>query len=121
MLPFKQSGISALRNRQKVFTQITNTRRSSTLVTVPIMQFKLVFVTAALATLAVATPARRGTPASSCSTGPVQCCQIVETIEQAATDPEFSFLLEIIVVSFASLTGVVGLTCSGVDAISGTW
>ncbi|KAF9017498.1 hypothetical protein BDP27DRAFT_1355860 [Rhodocollybia butyracea] len=37
------------------------------------MQFKLAFVSAALATLALASPTARNEPASSCSTGPVQC------------------------------------------------
>ncbi|KAE9407590.1 fungal hydrophobin [Gymnopus androsaceus JB14] len=75
------------------------------------MQFKLAFVTAVLATLAVATPTfpRGGEPASSCSTGPVQCCN---TVEPASSAPP------------QDLTVDVGLTCDPITVIgvgSGSW
>lgn len=50
------------------------------------MHFKLSLLsTVALATLAAATPMRRGgEPASSCSNGPVQCCNIVQSVRSPA-------------------------------------
>ncbi|KAF9077840.1 fungal hydrophobin-domain-containing protein [Rhodocollybia butyracea] len=88
------------------------------------MQFKLTFVAAALATLVAATPAPRGEPASSCSTGPVQCCQSTQTVAQAASDPSTVGLLELelgmlITALTGDLAGLVGLTCSAVDIAGG--
>ncbi|KAE9407588.1 fungal hydrophobin [Gymnopus androsaceus JB14] len=70
------------------------------------MQFKLAFVSAALATLAVATPAfprggSGGEPASSCSTGPVQC----------------STLLGLLGIVLQDLTVGVGLTCDPITSV----
>ncbi|KAF9064113.1 fungal hydrophobin-domain-containing protein [Rhodocollybia butyracea] len=83
------------------------------------MQFKLAFVSAALATLALASPAPRNEPASSCSTGPVQCCDSVQTASQAAADPGTLALLGLIGVLIGDVTGLVGLTCSGINVAGG--
>ncbi|KAJ4466317.1 hydrophobin 2 [Lentinula aciculospora] len=77
------------------------------------MQFKLAFVSAALATLAVATPAPRGEPASSCSTAPVQCCESVEPASSTAVAP----ILASIGVVLQDLNVLVGLTCSPITVI----
>ncbi|KAI3609084.1 hydrophobin [Moniliophthora roreri] len=77
------------------------------------MQFKL-FSLAALATLAAATPTRRGgQPASSCSTGPIECCNTVTN----AGDPAAAGILSLIGVVVQDLNVVVGLTCSPVTVI----
>ncbi|KAF9064093.1 hypothetical protein BDP27DRAFT_199519 [Rhodocollybia butyracea] len=73
------------------------------------MQFKLAFFTAALATIALATPTPRNEPASSCSTGPVQCCQSVQTAAQAATIPGIDVLLGLLGVVIGDVTGLVVL------------
>ncbi|KAE9407600.1 hydrophobin 2 [Gymnopus androsaceus JB14] len=77
------------------------------------MQFKLAFVSAALATLAVATPTLRGEPASSCSTGPVQCCNTVEPASSSAA----AGLLGLLGIVLQDLTVDVGLTCSPITVI----
>ncbi|KAE9394056.1 fungal hydrophobin [Gymnopus androsaceus JB14] len=86
------------------------------------MQFKLAFVTVALATLAVATPSfpRGGgdsctEPASSCSTGPIQCCNSI----QQTTSDVLSTVLGILGISLSGVTGLVGLTCSPVTVVGG--
>ncbi|KAJ3996825.1 hydrophobin 2 [Lentinula boryana] len=73
------------------------------------MQFKFAFVSAALATLAVATPAPRDT----CSTGPVQCCQTVEP----ASSSGVASLLGLLGIVLQDLTVDVGLTCSPITVI----
>ncbi|KAJ3914894.1 hydrophobin 2 [Lentinula edodes] len=77
------------------------------------MQFKLAFVSAALATLAVATPAPRDEPASSCSTGPVQCCDSVES----ATSSPVAAILSLLGIVLQDLNVNVGLTCSPITVI----
>ncbi|KIK53762.1 hypothetical protein GYMLUDRAFT_925512 [Collybiopsis luxurians FD-317 M1] len=78
------------------------------------MQFKFAFVTAALATLAVATPTPRGgEPASSCTTGPIQCCQSV----QSASSSPVSILLGLLGIVLQDLNVDVGLTCSPITVI----
>ncbi|KAF5356479.1 hypothetical protein D9757_012567 [Collybiopsis confluens] len=79
------------------------------------MQFKLAFVSAALATLAVATPAPRGgsEPASSCSTGPLQCCNTVTTVN----DPTAATLIGLLGIVIQDVTALVGLTCSGISLV----
>lgn len=73
------------------------------------MQFKLSVIAAlAIATLAAATPARRNEPASSCSTGPVQCCNTVEP----ASSPAAAGILGLLGVVLQDLTVAVGLTCT---------
>ncbi|KAJ3785587.1 hydrophobin 2 [Lentinula aff. detonsa] len=73
------------------------------------MQFKFAFVSAALATLAVATPAPRDT----CSTGPVQCCQTVEP----ASSSGVAGILGLLGIVLQDLTVDVGLTCSPITVI----
>ncbi|KAJ7577627.1 hypothetical protein C8J56DRAFT_970361, partial [Mycena floridula] len=65
------------------------------------MQFKLfTAITLALATLAVATPARRD---NSCSSGPVQCCNTVQSAQQAQG------ILGALGIIIGDITGQVGL------------
>ncbi|KAF9062284.1 fungal hydrophobin [Rhodocollybia butyracea] len=86
------------------------------------MQLKLTFVSAALATLALASPAPRDEPASSCYTGPVQCCSSVQTASQAVADPFTLMLLGIVGIPVGNVTGLVGLTCSDISFDGGgTW
>ncbi|KAJ3719578.1 hydrophobin 2 [Lentinula guzmanii] len=73
------------------------------------MQFKFAFVSAALATLAVATPAPRDT----CSTGPVQCCQSVEPASSSGA----ASILSLLGIVLQDLTVDVGLTCSPITVI----
>ncbi|KAK7464757.1 hypothetical protein VKT23_005964 [Stygiomarasmius scandens] len=77
------------------------------------MQFTLLASVAALATLAVATPARRNEPASSCSTGPIQCCNTVTK----ASDPAAAGVLATIGVVVQDVNALVGLTCSPISVI----
>ncbi|EEB89895.1 hypothetical protein MPER_11961 [Moniliophthora perniciosa FA553] len=78
------------------------------------MQFQL-FSLVALATLAAATPARRGggEPASSCSTAPVQCCNTVTN----AGDKTAAGILALIGVVVQDLNILVGITCSPITVI----
>ncbi|KAJ3996826.1 hydrophobin 2 [Lentinula boryana] len=73
------------------------------------MQFKFAFVSAALATLAVATPAPRDT----CSTGPIQCCQTVEPASSSGA----AGILSLLGIVLQDLTVDVGLTCSPITVI----
>ncbi|KIK53758.1 hypothetical protein GYMLUDRAFT_178516 [Collybiopsis luxurians FD-317 M1] len=77
------------------------------------MQFKLAFVTAALAALVAATPAPRGEPASSCTTGPVQCCNTVTK----ASDPAAESVLGLLGIVLQNTNVVVGLTCNPITVI----
>ncbi|KAJ3974321.1 hydrophobin 2 [Lentinula raphanica] len=79
------------------------------------MQFKLAFVSAVLATLAVATPTpdSRDEPASSCSTGDLQCCNSV----QPATSTAASSLLALLGIVLQDVNVPVGITCSPIDVI----
>ncbi|KAJ3808150.1 hydrophobin 2 [Lentinula lateritia] len=77
------------------------------------MQFKLAFVSAALATLAVATPAPRDEPASNCSTGPIQCCNSV----QSASSTPVTTILGLLGIVLQDLNVDVGLTCSPITVI----
>ncbi|KAE9389724.1 hydrophobin 2 [Gymnopus androsaceus JB14] len=77
------------------------------------MQFKLAFVSVALATLAVATPTLRGEPASSCSTGPVQCCDSTTEASSAAA----AGILSLLGIVLQDLDVLVGLTCSPITVI----
>ncbi|KIK59441.1 hypothetical protein GYMLUDRAFT_44432 [Collybiopsis luxurians FD-317 M1] len=74
------------------------------------MQFKVAFFTAALATLAAASPATRG---NVCSTGPVQCCDTYTS----ASDPAAASALGLIGVVLQDLNVGVGLTCSPITGI----
>ncbi|KAE9407598.1 hydrophobin 2 [Gymnopus androsaceus JB14] len=77
------------------------------------MQFKLALVSAALATLAVATPTLRNEPASSCTTGPVQCCNTTES----ASSSSATALLGLLGIVLQDLNVLVGLTCSPITVI----
>ncbi|KAK7470374.1 hypothetical protein VKT23_001801 [Stygiomarasmius scandens] len=72
------------------------------------MQFKLALVSAALATLAVATQ-----PASQCNTAPVQCCNTVGK----ASDPAIAKELGIIGVVVQDVNALVGVTCTPISVI----
>ncbi|KIK53787.1 hypothetical protein GYMLUDRAFT_49203 [Collybiopsis luxurians FD-317 M1] len=74
------------------------------------MQFKLAFVTAAIASLAAATPTPR---TGSCSTGPVQCCNSVES----ASSPGVSTLLGLLGIVLQNTDVLVGLTCSPITVV----
>ena len=73
--------------------------------------FSKLFVVSAI--LAVATAAPNSAPASSCSTGPIQCCNTVEK----ASDPAASKILASIGVVVQDVDALVGLTCSPVTVI----
>ncbi|KAF5356484.1 hypothetical protein D9757_012562 [Collybiopsis confluens] len=104
-------GIKTLGCSPSFFTRTTNSRSSiSTSIS---MQFKLAFVTVALATLAAATPAPRNEPASSCTTGPIQCCNTVTT----ASNPAAAGILALLGIVLQDLTVAVGLTCSPITLI----
>ncbi|KAJ4466325.1 hydrophobin 2, partial [Lentinula aciculospora] len=75
--------------------------------------FKFAFVSAALATLAVATPAPRSEPASSCTTGPIQCCNTVEPASASSA----AAILGILGIVLQDLNVLVGLTCSPISVI----
>ena len=85
------------------------------------MQFKhSILVALAIAILAAATPTRRNEPASSCSTGPIQCC---DTVEQASAPSATSILASIGVV-VQNVDALVGLTCDPITVIGaggGSW
>lgn len=80
------------------------------------MQFKFAFIAAALATLAVATPTPTG-GGSSCSTGPVQCCQQTTTV--ASLSQTSLGLLSLLGIVIGDLTNLVGLQCTSV--LGGAW
>ncbi|KAF9064110.1 hypothetical protein BDP27DRAFT_1450937 [Rhodocollybia butyracea] len=84
-----ESLAGSMEGMKEFFTGTINIRRSST------MQFKLAFVPPSLVTLARSTcqPAPRNEPATSCSTGPVQCCDNFQIASQAAVDPGTFVLL----------------------------
>ncbi|KAF5386329.1 hypothetical protein D9757_008572 [Collybiopsis confluens] len=78
------------------------------------MQFKLAFFTAALATLAAATPTPGGgapAPGNTCSTGPVQCCN---TLTKASDPAAANILGSLVGVVLQDVNVGVGLTCSPV-------
>ncbi|KAJ3574794.1 hypothetical protein NP233_g1524 [Leucocoprinus birnbaumii] len=76
------------------------------------MQFKLsALVAAALATSAIAAP--NGGSGSSCSTGPIQCCDSVQPASSAAA----SKLLGLLGVVVQDLNVLIGITCTPIDVI----
>ncbi|KAF9064108.1 hypothetical protein BDP27DRAFT_1450935 [Rhodocollybia butyracea] len=95
------------------------------------MQYKVAFLSLALATLAlgykVPAPAPAPAPAPvpapqpihKCTTGSLQCCQQTQTASQAANNAYTKSLLGLIGVAVGDLTGVVGLDCSGVNVAGG--
>ncbi|KAL0947658.1 hypothetical protein HGRIS_013745 [Hohenbuehelia grisea] len=72
------------------------------------MQFKIALVATALATLAVATPARR----AECDTGPV-CCNSV----QKADSKDVTLLAGLLGIVISDVTALVGLNCSPISVI----
>ncbi|EMD32496.1 hydrophobin [Gelatoporia subvermispora B] len=65
-------------------------------------------------TVTVTAPASTATePASNCSTGPIQCCDSVET----ASDPAVATLLELLGIVVEGLDVLLGLNCSPVSVI----
>ncbi|KAF9031793.1 fungal hydrophobin [Hymenopellis radicata] len=76
------------------------------------MQFKLsVLTTVVLATFAAATPLEART--GDCNTGPIQCCNSV----QSASDPATAALLGLLGIVLGPITGQVGITCSPISVI----
>ncbi|KAH9940197.1 hydrophobin [Epithele typhae] len=73
--------------------------------------FTTLFTVAAL--LAAATAAPNSAPASTCSTGPIQCCNTVEK----ASDPAAAGILASIGVIVQDVDALVGLTCSPITVI----
>ena len=76
------------------------------------MYAKLAFALSALTILAAATPTPGGSggtePASSCTTGPIQCCESTGT----ATDPAVSKVLTGLGIVVQDVDALIGLTCS---------
>ena len=98
------------------------------------MLFTKAFALATLPLLAVAMPGGGGaptttvtvtaqpssTPASSCSTGALQCCNSV----QSASDPAASLLLGLLGIVVQGVDVLVGLDCSPISVIGlsgGSW
>ncbi|TFK37463.1 fungal hydrophobin-domain-containing protein [Crucibulum laeve] len=78
----------------------------------------IVFLLFAFPLLAVANAVPRGDsplPASSCTTGPVQCCNSVQSSANFS-DPLIS-LLGLLGLVASSITGLVGVTCSPISVI----
>ncbi|KAL1940955.1 hypothetical protein VTO73DRAFT_7591 [Trametes versicolor] len=75
--------------------------------------FAKLFTVASLAILAAATPTPGGEPASSCSTGPVQCCQSTGTADSTAVAP----ILASIGVVVQDVSALVGVTCSPITVV----
>ncbi|OJT05431.1 Fruiting body protein SC3 [Trametes pubescens] len=75
--------------------------------------FAKLFTVASLAILAAATPTPGGEPVSSCSTGPVQCCNSV----QSASSPAAAGILALLGIVVQDVTAEVGLTCSPITVI----
>ncbi|KAF9501085.1 hydrophobin 1 [Pleurotus eryngii] len=82
------------------------------------MLFKqTIFVATTLATLAVATPVvdvrRRTDPASSCSTGTLNCCNSSTTAE----DKGIAGLLGLLNIVVSDITALVGITCTPITVV----
>ncbi|KAJ8518889.1 hypothetical protein ONZ45_g4118 [Pleurotus djamor] len=78
------------------------------------MFFNPALVVAAIATLAVATPAqRRNEPASSCATDKLQCCNSVQDSKSSVV----SVLFALLGINAQGVTGQVGVTCSPITVI----
>ncbi|KIK53753.1 hypothetical protein GYMLUDRAFT_178469 [Collybiopsis luxurians FD-317 M1] len=73
------------------------------------MQFGFAFLATAFASLVVGNPtlAPRDIPASSCTTGPLLCCNIV----QRASDPQVSPLLGVLGINLQDTNVVVRINC----------
>ncbi|EIW52195.1 hydrophobin [Trametes versicolor FP-101664 SS1] len=75
--------------------------------------FAKFFTIASLAILAAATPTPGGEPASSCSTGPVQCCDSTAKANSAAA----TSILDSIGVVVQDVNALVGLDCSPISVV----
>ncbi|KAI0777709.1 fungal hydrophobin-domain-containing protein [Trametes elegans] len=64
-------------------------------------------------TVTVTAPASTPSSASSCSTGPIQCCNQV----QSASDPATSILLGLLGIVLDGVDALVGLNCSPITVI----
>ncbi|KAI0794695.1 fungal hydrophobin [Fomes fomentarius] len=64
-------------------------------------------------TVTVTAPATTPTSASSCSTGPVQCCNSVESADK----PSASSLLGLLGIAVKGADVIVGIACSPITAI----
>ncbi|KAI0635188.1 fungal hydrophobin [Trametes polyzona] len=73
------------------------------------------FALGALPILAVATPleVRGGSGGSSCSTGPVQCCNSTVDADSASGN----LLLGLLGIVLGDLTGLIGLNCSPLSVV----
>ncbi|KAF9056910.1 fungal hydrophobin [Rhodocollybia butyracea] len=86
------------------------------------MQLKLISITATLATYAFATIVpiegcnTTSEPASSCTPGPIQCCETVE----CANIPSLGPILSGLGIVLLDLNILVGLSCTPMDVIGGT-
>ena len=69
--------------------------------------FSKLAIISSLAILAVATPTPNDTPASSCTTGPIQCCQTTTT----AGAPAAAAIIALLGIVVQDLNVPVGLTC----------
>ncbi|KAF8828336.1 hypothetical protein HHX47_DHR4000765 [Lentinula edodes] len=78
------------------------------------MLFKITFVTVAITSLAAAIPTLRTEPASSCSTGPVQCCR---TVESAQSSSAAGILSALGIQVLQDLNIDVGLACDPITVI----
>ncbi|KAF8187192.1 hydrophobin-251 [Pholiota molesta] len=70
------------------------------------------FTAASMAVFVAAAPANIY---DSCNTGPVQCCNHL----QSSDTPGFSELLSLVGVSLSGITGQVGVTCTPISVIGG--
>ncbi|KAK2467155.1 hypothetical protein APHAL10511_000704 [Amanita phalloides] len=57
---------------------------------------------------------KRTGPSSSCSTGPVQCCNSTQSSKNLGS---LSSLLGLLGINVSNLTGLVGVTCSPITVI----
>ena len=83
--------------------------------------FSKLIAISTFAILAVATPAPNSSPSSgSCSTGPIQCCQSVQSANSSSIAP-IRGALGIVV---QDVNALVGLDCSAITGVGvggGTW
>ncbi|KAF9058294.1 hypothetical protein BDP27DRAFT_1408441 [Rhodocollybia butyracea] len=79
------------------------------------MQFKLTLITAALVTLAGATPAPRSESTVCSAPSGIVCCDLVKP----ASDPLATYLIKNLGIIVSSTSTVVGMDCSPISAVSG--
>ncbi|KAF8063362.1 POH2 hydrophobin [Lyophyllum atratum] len=61
-------------------------------------------------------PGNPTTPASQCNTGPIQCCNSV----QSASAPAVALLAGLLGIVISDITALVGLTCTPITVIGGS-